>query len=62
MKINIDYCSIKNYNKNNIIQWIWMFKKYKYIKGFIVRILGVYINIRENYATEKLIKIKQIFY
>lgn len=57
MKININYCSIKHYNKTNITQWMWMFKQYKYVNGFIVRIFGVYINIRESNATEKLIRI-----
>ena len=62
MKININYCSIKNYNKTNITQWVWMFKRYKYVKGFIMRIFGVYINVRESNATDKLIakgKLKQ---
>lgn len=34
-----------------------MFKKYNYVKGFIIRIFGVYINVRERNATEKLIEI-----
>lgn len=34
-----------------------MYKPYTNIKGFILRICGVYINVRENNATEKLIKI-----
>jgi len=37
--------------------WFYMFKKYSYIKGFIIRICGVYINVREDNATEKLIAI-----
>lgn len=57
MKITISYCSINHYNKDNINQWMWMFRKYEYIKGFIVRILGVYINVRESHAKEKLINI-----
>jgi hypothetical protein len=39
-----------------------MFKRYKYVKGFIMRIFGVYINVRESNATDKLIakgKLKQ---
>lgn len=36
--------------------WFFMFKKYKNINGFICRICGVYFNIREKNATEKLIK------
>ena len=48
--------STKYYNKSNIIQWVWMFRKYKYVKGFVMRIFGVYINVRESNATEKLIE------
>jgi len=36
---------------------MWMFKRYTYVKGFIMRIFGVYINVREDYATEKLISL-----
>jgi hypothetical protein len=56
MKININYCSTKFYDKTNIAQWMWMFKKYKNVKGFIMRIFGIYFNVRENNATEKLIE------
>jgi len=55
MKINISYISTKHYDRTNIMQWAWMFKKYKYVSGFIMRIFGVYINVREKNATEKLI-------
>jgi len=37
--------------------WFYMFKKYTNIKGFVIRICGVYINVRENNALEKLIAI-----
>ena len=57
MIINISYISTRYYDRTNIIQWIWMFKRYKYIKGFIMRIFGVYINVRENNAFNKLIEI-----
>lgn len=57
MKIDIYFCSIKGYNINNIHQWIWMFRKYKFVKGFIIRIFGVYINVREKNATNKLISL-----
>lgn len=57
MKISISYISPKYYNINTINQWMWMFKKYNYVKGFIIRIFGVYINVRERNATEKLIEI-----
>jgi len=59
MKISINYCSTKHYDKNNIIQWIWSFRRYKYVKGFRFRIFGVYVNVRENNAFEKLIGIAQ---
>lgn len=57
MKINISYCSTTYYDKTNITQWMWYFKRYENVKGFICRIFGIYINVRENNATEKLIKI-----
>lgn len=57
MKIDVSYIGIKHYNRKTIIQWIWMFKRYTNVKGFIMRIFGVYINVRENDATEKLIKL-----
>jgi len=49
--------SPKNYNKSNITQWMWYFKKYKYVRGVIFRIFGVYVNIRERNSFEKLIAI-----
>lgn len=55
MKFNISYISTKHYDKTNIFQWLWMFKRYKNVKGFIMQIFGIYINVRENNATEKLI-------
>ncbi len=55
MKINVKYISTKHYDRTNISQWMWMFKKYTGVRGFIIRIFGVYINCRENNATEKLI-------
>jgi hypothetical protein len=55
MKINISYISTKYYDRTNITQWMWMFKRYKNVKGFIMRIFGIYFNVRENNATEKLI-------
>lgn len=55
MVINIDYISRKHFNKSNIIQWVWLFRSYKYVNGFQMRIFGLHINIRENKATEKLI-------
>lgn len=57
MDISISYNPTIYYNKSNIIQWAYMFEKYTYIKGFKLRLLGIYINVREKNATEKLIKI-----
>jgi hypothetical protein len=37
--------------------WFFYFKKYSHVKGFIIRLVGIYINVREKNATEKLIKI-----
>lgn len=39
--------------------YLFMFKKYKYIKGFIVRIFGIYVNVREDMALQKLIEINK---
>jgi len=55
MKINVSYISTKYYDRTNITQWMWYFERYRYIKGFRIRIFGVYINIREKNALEKLI-------
>lgn len=53
MKINISYTSTKHYDKTNIMQWVWMFRRSKYINGFIMRIFGVYFNVRENNYKKK---------
>lgn len=37
--------------------WFFHFRKYRYVKGFNGRIFGIYFNVRENNATEKLIAI-----
>lgn len=37
--------------------WFFWFKRYKFVRGFIFRIFGMDINVREGNATEKLIKI-----
>lgn len=57
MKINIYYISTKHYDRTNIAQWMWMFERYTHVKGLKMRILGIYINVRENNATYKLIKL-----
>jgi hypothetical protein len=59
MKLSISYCKLKYYNINNISQWIFMFKKRKYLNGFIMRIFGVYFNYHDNtlfYANKKFLK------
>ena len=56
MKINNSYTSTKHYDRKNIIQWVWMFRRYTYIKGFVMRIFGIDINVRENNAREKMIE------
>ena len=55
MKININYVSRKWYNKTTINSWFWYYKPYVNIKGFVIRICGIDINIREKNATAKLI-------
>lgn len=55
MKITVSFVNPKHYNISNIGQWIWYFKKYKFVKGFNIRIFGLHFNIREKNATEKLI-------
>lgn len=57
MKIDISYISTRHYDRTNIVQWVFMFKRYTAVRGFIMRIFGCYFNIRENNAIEKLIKL-----
>jgi hypothetical protein len=33
-----------------------MFRRYTYVKGFVMRIFGININVRENNAREKMIE------
>ena len=59
MKVNVSFMSYGRYKKlcDGIYpEWFWMFRRYTYVRGFILRICGVYINVRERNATEKLIK------
>lgn len=37
--------------------WFWRFKKYRYVWGYQVRLLGVDVNIRDKDTREKLIQI-----
>ncbi len=47
------------YDWSTIGQWFSMYRSYTYVDGFIMRICGVYFNVREKGATEKLIAIAQ---
>lgn len=60
MKTSISYCSIFYYDFKTINQWIWTYKPYTNVKGFIFRFFGIYINYRENNATEKLIDMMKV--
>jgi hypothetical protein len=62
MKIDISYMHYKKYGNICGHYWFFMFKRYTFVKGFIVRIFGVYINFREKNAFEKLIKINKKWY
>lgn len=55
MKVDISYVSTKHYDMSNISQWMWMFKRYVHVRGFIVRIFGIHINVVEKNASKKLI-------
>ncbi len=50
------------YPINKIGQWVWYFKKYKYLKGVNIRIFGCHFNIREDISisqiNENYLKIK----
>lgn len=56
MKINVSFQKPFGSKINEIKQWIWMFKWYTACYGFITRIFGVYINVRENDATNKILE------
>lgn len=57
MKTNISYIGINHFPFNKILWWIFYFKKYKFIKGFNLRMFGLHFNIREDKALEKLLSI-----
>lgn len=48
---------IKFYPNKN---WFFYFKKFKNIKGFVIRIMGFHFIIKEKNGTEKLIKMVDI--
>ncbi len=56
MKIDITYISTRHYDRTNIHAWFFGFKRYKFVRGFIIRFCGIYINVREQNATQKLIQ------
>jgi len=58
MKINVYYTKKIHYKDapDGCRQWRFYFERYKFIKGFRMRIFGVYFNVREKNATAKLIK------
>ena len=59
MNVDVSFISPFIYDWKTIGQWFWMYKPYTYVDGFIIRICGVYFNVREHGATEKLIAIAQ---
>ena len=57
MEIDISFTSLKWYNLSNLKFWVWYYKPYTNIKGFIFRIFGVYLNVKEDNSLNKLIEI-----
>ena len=55
MEIRISKVSYSVFKDCPKINFIWMFRKYKYVKGFRFRFFGYDFNITENFATKKLI-------
>jgi len=56
MKARVTFVRTKYYGRDNIMQWVWFFRKMRYVKGFIIRVFGFHLSIFENNATEKLIQ------
>ena len=54
MKIDISFQS--PFGIKYITQWMWMYKEYTACYGFIIRFFGIYINVRENDATYKIME------
>lgn len=40
-------------------RWFFYFKRYSFIRGFILRFLGIYLNVRENKALWKLLNYRK---
>lgn len=63
MKITVNYISpfafktINTYKFKTILNWIYWFRKYEYVSGFMIRLFGIHVDVREKNATEKLIKL-----
>lgn len=58
MEIYINWTPVKFYNWtkwSEIKFWFFTFKKFRYIKGAIIRFCGIYFQIMESNATDKLI-------
>lgn len=53
MKINVKYISRDFFDKR-LRNWIFSFKRYKYMKGFSIRMFGLHLNVREKGGIEKL--------
>ncbi len=42
----LGYSNLKYYRKNKLMsEWVWKYRKYRYGKGFILRVLGFQINV-----------------
>ena len=57
MKVTCDFISPKHYDRTNFMQWAFRFWRYTFIRGFILRVFGLTINVTEKGATQKLINI-----
>lgn len=55
MEISFDV--IKYYNN---FCWFFYFRKYRYIKGFNIRLFGIHVNLRDKDSTNKLIHIANV--
>lgn len=39
--------------KGHFRQWVWFYKPYAFTRGFILRICGLYINLRKPFVRKK---------
>lgn len=60
VRITIDYVSLKHYKESSFKSvlkfWVFYFKRYKFVKGFTLRVFGLNFNIREGGFLEKILK------